>query len=139
MTPTLINRMATAQQKRADLWARLWLVGGWFGIVITLVVSLMPPTLGNDDTHLDKAAHLLGYALLMFWWAQLVTRRRWKLALAVVVFSIVIELLQGLTPDRLPDPFDALANAGGVLLGWLAARLSPNLIKRFAALFGARR
>jgi len=139
MTPTLIKRMASSQQKRADLWARLWLFGGWLGIVITLVVSLMPPTLGNDDTHLDKAAHLLGYALLMFWWAQLIIERRWKLALAVVAFGIAIELLQGLTPDRLPDPLDALANAGGVLLGWLAARLSPNLIKRFAVLFVVHR
>jgi len=114
---------------------RLWRAGGWLGTVITLVVSLMPPTLGNDDTHLDKIVHLLGYALLMFWWAQLVPQRRWKLAIVVVAFGIAIELLQGLTPDRLPDPLDALANTGGVLLGWLAARRSPNLINRFAALF----
>ena len=116
---------------------QLWRAGGWLGIVITLIASLMPPTLGDDDTHIDKLAHLFGYALLMFWWAQLVTRRRWKLALAVVMFSIGIELLQGLTPDRLPDPLDALANTGGVLLGWLAARLSPNLVNRFATLFAA--
>lgn len=116
---------------------RLWRAGGWLGIVATLIASLMPPALGGDDTHLDKLAHLFGYALLMFWWAQLVTQRRWKLALAVVMFGIGIELLQGLTPDRLPDPLDALANLGGVLLGWLAARLSPNLVNRFAALFAA--
>lgn len=139
MTPTLIRRMTSTQQKRAAQWARLWLFGGWLGVVVTLVVSLMPPALGNDDTHLDKVVHLLGYALLMFWWAQLIIERRWRLALAVALFGIAIELLQGLTPDRLPDPLDALANAGGVLLGWLAARLSPNLINRFAALFAAHR
>ena len=113
---------------------RLWRAAGWLGIVATLIVSLMPPALGGDDTHIDKFAHLFGYALLMFWWAQLVTQRRWKLALAVVMFSIGIELLQGLTPDRLPDPLDALANTGGVLLGWLVARISPNLPARLAAL-----
>ena len=113
---------------------RLWRMGGWLGIVATLIASLMPPTLGGDDTHLDKIVHLFGYALLMFWWAQLVTQRRWKLALAVVVFGIGIELLQGLTPDRLPDPLDALANLAGVLLGWLVARISPNLPARLAAL-----
>ena len=113
---------------------RLWRMGGWLGILITLIASLMPPTLGGDDTHIDKLAHLFGYALLRFWWAQLVTQRRWKLALAVVMFSIGIELLQGLTPDRLPDPLDALANTGGVLLGWLVARISPNLPARLAAL-----
>ncbi|MHB1051827.1 MAG: VanZ family protein [Thiobacillus sp.] len=118
---------------------RLWRMGGWLGIAVTLIVSLMPPTLGDADSHADKVVHLFGYALLMFWWAQLVTQRRWKLALAVIVLGIIIELLQGLTPDRLPDPLDALANAGGVLLGWLAARRSPNLINRFAALFAMHR
>ena len=134
MTPTLMRRMASARQKRAAKLARLWRLGGWLGVVVTLVVSLMPPTLGDDDTQLDKIVHLLGYALLMFWWAQLVLERRWKLAFAVVVFGVCIELLQGLTPDRLPDPLDALANTAGVLLGWLAARLSPNLPERLAAL-----
>ena len=113
---------------------QLWRMAGWLGIVVTLLLSLMPPTLGGDDTHIDKVAHLLGYAVLMFWWTQLVTQRRWKLALAVVLFGISIELLQGLTPDRLPDPLDALANTGGVLLGWLVARISPNLPARLAAL-----
>ncbi|MFO7542223.1 MAG: VanZ family protein [Thiobacillus sp.] len=114
---------------------RLWRVGGWLGVALTLVVSLMPPTPGIEDSHLDKLAHLFGYALLMFWWAQLVLQRRWTLALAVILFGGGIELLQGLTPDRLPDPLDALANACGVLLGWLAARFSPNLPARLTQLF----
>ncbi len=77
--------------------------------------------------------------MLTFWWAQLITRQRWKLAIAVVLFGIAIELLQGLTPDRQPDPLDALANSSGVLLGWLAARLLPNLPQRLAALPASRR
>ena len=52
---------------------------------------------------------------------------------AVVLFGIAIEGLQGLTPARQPDLLDALANSGGVLLGWLAARLLPNLPQRLAA------
>ena len=112
---------------------RLWRMGGWLGIVITLVVSLMPPALDDRGGHTDKIVHLAGYAVLMFWWAQLVTRQRWKLAIAVVLFGIAIELLQGLTPARQPDLLDALANSGGVLLGWLAARLLPNLPQHLAA------
>jgi glycopeptide antibiotics resistance protein len=65
--------------------------------------------------------------VLMFWWAQLVTPPRWKLAVIVVLFGIVIEGLQGLTPSRQPDVLDALANSAGVLLGWLAARCLPGL------------
>jgi len=46
---------------------------------------------------------------------------------------MAIELLQGLPPARQPDLLDVLANSGGVLLGWLAARLLPNLPERLAA------
>jgi VanZ family protein len=118
---------------------RFWHAGGWIGIFLTLLVSLLPPTLEGGESHIDKLAHLLGYALLMFWWAQLVTQKRWKLAIAVVLFGIAIELLQGLTPERQPDPLDALANAAGALLGWLAARLLPNLPARIATLSALRR
>lgn len=110
-----------------------WRVLGWLGIVLTLVVSLMPPALDSSSGHADKIVHLTGYAVLTFWWAQLVIRQRWKLAIAVVLFGVAIELLQGLTPARHPDQLDALANSAGVLLGWLAARLLPNLPERLTA------
>jgi len=112
---------------------RWWMVAGWFGVVLTLALSLMPPALDVSSGHSDKIVHLAGYALLTFWWAQLVTRQRWKLAATIVLFGLAIEGLQGLTPDRLPDLLDALANSSGVLLGWLAARLLPNLPDRIAA------
>ena len=110
-----------------------WRVLGWLGIALTLVVSLMPPALDSSGGHADKIVHLAGYAVLTFWWAQLVIRNRWKLAIAVVLFGMAIEGLQGLTPARQPDLLDALANSGGVLLGWLAARLLPNLPQHLAA------
>ena len=112
---------------------RLWWIAGLLGIAITLIVSLMPPALDSSSGHADKFVHLLGYSVLTFWWAQLITRQRWKLAAAVVLFGIAIEGLQGLTPSRQPDPLDALANSSGVLLGWLAACLLPNLPQRLAA------
>ena len=113
---------------------RLWRAGGWLGVAITLVVSLMPPPLNDSGGHTDKLVHLMGYAVLMLWWAQLIIQQRWKLALALVLFGTAIEGLQGLTPDRMPDPLDALANTLGVLLGWLAAHLLPNLPKHLAML-----
>jgi len=117
--------------------ARLWKAVGWFGVAAALVLSLTPPVL-NEAGHTDKIVHLSGYAVLMFWWAQLVVERRWRLAVAVVLFGGAIELLQGLTPDRQPDVFDELANSGGVLLGWLAARLLPNLPDNLGRLFRPR-
>ena len=117
---------------------RIWQGIGWLGVVAALVLSLTHPVV-EESGHRDKVMHLAGYAVLMFWWAQLVTRQRWKLAIAVVLFGGAIELLQGLTPDRDPDVFDALTNAGGVLVGWLAARLLPNLPALFSLLPAGRR
>jgi VanZ family protein len=118
---------------------RLWRALGWLGVAITLVVSLIPPLVKEGVTHGDKLVHLIGYAVLMFWWAQLVIQQRWKLAVAVVPLGIAIEGLQGLTPDRQPDLLDALANSCGVLFGWLAARLVPNLPQQLATLPAWRR
>jgi VanZ family protein len=116
------------------LVTRIWLAVGWLGVIITVVLSLMPPSLEESGGHTDKIIHLSGYGFLTFWWAQIVTKYRWKLAIAMVLFGAAIELLQGLTPARQPDPLDALANAAGVLLGWLIARCLPNLPDRLATL-----
>jgi VanZ family protein len=118
---------------------RLWKLGGWLGVALTLVFSLGPPALDESSGHTDKIVHLAGYAVLMFWWAQLVVVRRWKLALAIILFGIAIEGLQGLTPTRQPDLFDILANSSGVLLGWLVARIVPNLPERISLLPAWRR
>jgi VanZ family protein len=139
MTQTLMRRMALAQQKRAAQVTRLWLLGGWLGIILTLVLSLTPPLLDESSGSTDKLVHLCGYAVLTLWWAQLITRQRWKLAISVVLFGISIELLQGLTPHRQPDVLDALANTCGVLLGWLIAQLLPNLPDRLSTLLAIRR
>jgi len=128
----------TTLWQRLDL-IRLWRIGGWLGVALTLAVSLGPPALDEGTGHADKLAHLAGYAVLMFWWTQLVVERRWKLAVAIVLFGISIELLQGLTPARQPDLFDVLANTSGVLLGWLVARLLPNLPQRITLLPAWRR
>jgi VanZ family protein len=117
----------------------IWRRFGWLGVILALVLSLTPPLLNESSGHMDKLVHMMSYAVMMFWWAQLVIRQRWKLALAVVLFGIVIELLQGLTPARQPDVLDALANSCGVLLGWLAARFSPNLPQRLSVLFASHR
>lgn len=118
---------------------RAWYLVGWLGVAITVAISLGPPALDESRGHADKLAHLSGYAVLMFWWAQLVTRPRGKLAFALFLLGVVIELLQGLTPARQPDLLDVLANSGGILLGWLAAHLLPNLPQRLAALPAAHR
>ena len=110
----------------------LWLLAGWLGVVVVLAFSLSPATAHAPFIqHGDKLTHLASYATLMFWWAQLyiASRQRLVLAMALTFLGIGIELLQGFTPDRQSDVLDALANTAGILLGWLIAHRSANLLQ----------
>jgi len=110
----------------------LWLLAGWLGVVAAFVFSLGPATThASFIQHGDKLTHLASYATLMFWWAQLYTvpRQRVALAIALIFLGIGIELLQGFTPDRQSEVLDALANTTGILLGWLIAHRSANLLR----------
>ena len=109
----------------------MWLGIGWLGVVAALVLSLGPATPEGTGQHADKLVHLAGYAMLMYWWAQLYVTlpQRVRIGAALVLLGIVIEGLQGLTPTREPDGWDMLANAMGIVLGgWIAYR-SPNMLQ----------
>lgn len=109
----------------------LWLAVGWLGVVAALVFSLGPATPEGTGQHIDKLVHLAGYAMLMYWWAQLYVtlQQRVRVGAALVLLGIAIEGLQGLTPTREPDGWDMLANTIGIVLGgWIAYR-SGNLLK----------
>ena len=112
---------------------RFWWGVGWGIVAVAVWFSLGPQALDNGLPQGDKWNHLAGYGALMVWFAQLPLPRA-RLALACLAFGVLLELAQGLTPNRQPDTLDALANAGGVALGWLAARLLPNFRIRLAGL-----
>ena len=109
----------------------LWLGVGWLGVVTALVMSLGPAMPQGPVEHTDKLVHLAGYATLVFWWMQLYPGlpQRVRLAAALVLLGIVIEWLQGFTPTREPDVWDALANTAGVMLGGWVATHSVNLLQ----------
>lgn len=108
----------------------LWRGVGWFGLALLLYLSLMPRPPEIPLAEGDKLGHGLAYALLMFWWAQVYIAMRSRLGLAVglMVLGIAIEYAQGGTGWRTFDSVDMLADAAGVLLGWLLAAASPNAL-----------
>ncbi len=103
-------------------WKRL----GWVLIVLVILLSLAAPLplpeIGPPNWR-DKAGHLLAYATLAGWYAQLLPPGRVLAgcALALVGMGGALELLQGLTPDRLPEWQDFFANSLGVALGAASA------------------
>ena len=85
-------------------------------------LSLTPSPPQVEFRESDKVGHMLAYGLLMFWFAELYTRRMF-FALGFIAMGVGLEFVQGMLGYRTFDVFDMLANTLGVLLGWLAAVL----------------
>lgn len=110
--------------RRPRLWLGVWLLA--IAIVITLSLT-PPPPLPPLPSGTDKLEHALSYFLLAFGAVQLFRARRSQLIAGVLLIGmgVGLEFAQGaFTTDRMQDPFDALANTVGVLLG-LAMAWTP--------------
>lgn len=101
--------------------ARGWLALWGLACVAVVVVCLLP---GRDLPQTppggDKVEHVLAFFLLMAGAVQLFATPRALLraAAGLVMLGVGIEFAQGaFTADRTADPYDALADAVGVLLG----------------------
>jgi VanZ family protein len=99
---------------------KLWLLLGWLMVIGVVTASLVPSNvveavLGDLS---DKLEHAAAYGALMLWFGGM-SRRSLQLPIAVALVALggIVELLQGLTPTRMPDLTDLVADAGGVLLG----------------------
>jgi VanZ family protein len=113
-----VRRFALRDFARPRLWLGLWLSL----LALTGVVCLVPlPSVPVPMSHFDKVEHGLGYAVLAAYAAMLFATGR-GLALAVLglaAYGGTIEVLQGLTPWRSIDPYDALFNSLGAAVGAL--------------------
>ena len=98
----------------------------WLAFGLALVGALVFGSLASLPTAVppfplsDKLLHLLAYAALMTWFAQLFRHHLARLALALgfVALGVSIEYLQGMTATRQFERLDMLANTAGVLLAW---------------------
>jgi len=112
----------------------------WFGIAFAMLgvvayFSLIPNPPGADIN--DKLLHFSAYTGLSAGFSTLVHSHRQLSGVAVglIGFGILIEILQGLTGYRFMEALDVLANSVGVLCG-LLIRLTP--FPRWFRLFESR-
>ncbi len=113
---------------------RLWTLIGC-GLVILVVVLSLSPSLPPpvDFPWADKFYHLLAYAVLMLWFAQLHPRSRYGwLVCGFIALGILLEILQSQSGIRTGEVWDAAANSLGVLLSWgLAVKGMNTLLYQF--------
>ena len=118
-----MNRIAQLPALRRHA-RRIW--RALLGLLLLAVsyLSLTPDPPPYIDTGWDKANHLLAFAALAFAAMQAFAPARWKpgaVALALLAYGALIELLQSLVPGRFGEIADVLADALGIGLGLVLA------------------
>ena len=134
-----MNGTLSPQQPLRFRW--LWELVGALLICFVVYESLTRNPIEIPLEHGDKYGHALAYATLMFWFAQLHDEARVRLAwaMAFVAMGVALEFLQGLTDYRAFDVRDMIADAYGVLIGWIVAPpRSPRLLQFIESRFPAR-
>ena len=100
-------------------------------VLVSLAVLFAPAgDVPDAPPGVDKVVHLLLFAVLAFTgrWAGM---RAGALAVLLVGYAVVSELIQGLSPlARSASPADGVADAAGIALGLLAWTV---LARRWAA------
>ena len=109
---------------KPKLWLGIWVFGWALCIILSLTPSVPIPA-GVPEG--DKIGHMLAYGVLSAWAVMIFrSRKEWlRSAVALLALGIAIEFAQGaLTTYRTADPYDALADLCGILLG-LCLALTP--------------
>ncbi|CDZ94989.1 MULTISPECIES: VanZ family protein [Pseudomonadaceae] len=94
-------------------------------LAVILFTGLRPEPVPQVFDQQDKLHHLLGFAALMFTVRLAFPQWRvfWAISLSLAA-AVLIELAQGLIPNRWASMGDMLANTLGVLLGWGCSHLA---------------
>jgi hypothetical protein len=102
----------------------VWLAMGAGFVLLVVYLSLTPSPPDYYVPEGQKAGHVLAYAWLMLWYAQLYRAVSIRIAFAAAwcLMGVGLEYLQGLTDYRSFSYRDMLLNAGGVALGFMLSR-----------------
>jgi VanZ family protein len=106
---------------------KVWLFVGLMLVAAVIYLSLtasFPAYLVIDDDL--KLNHVLAYAVLMLYFAQLIVspRMAWGIAALFAIMGIVLEYLQGQTGYRTFSYYDMLANCLGISFGFIISKTS---------------
>ncbi len=102
-----------------------WLFAGT--AVVVMVLSLAPLEPGAPSLGWDKANHMAAFALLAVLGCRAYPSHTAVVLAGLLVYGGLIEVLQSFTSYRRAEWADLLADALGLPLGWLVARLNGGM------------
>jgi VanZ family protein len=112
-------------------WFRLWWALGWIWVALVWYLSLAStPPVELSFNYGDKVGHLLAYGWLMGWFGNIYQQTRARLSHGVlfILMGVAIEFIQGMGATRHFEIADMIADAAGVLLGYVLTLTPLRLI-----------
>lgn len=109
-------------------YPRRWQLASVLFLVVTLAAALMPAVWFWGDKvaalrwfeNTDKWLHGITFLALSFWFVGLYAARDfWRIAVGLLVFGVIIEILQRMISYRTADLIDVAADAAGIVGGLL--------------------
>lgn len=98
----------------------------WLCLLGVLVLSLLPGTQTLPSTGWDKSNHALAFVALFLLGDAAYPRNAASIALSLLAFGGLIEILQSMTGYRFAEWADLLADGVGLLIGCLLAQLKSG-------------
>lgn len=101
----------------------LWVWAFGITLLSVIVLSLMAPSPHLPTTGWDKTNHVLAFSVLMWLGCNAFPQRIGAVAIGLLAYGGLIEVLQSFTLYRAAEWTDLLADALGVPVGWLISRV----------------
>ena len=121
-------------------WIHILSVGYSLTLALASLVRINHDAIINIQFQ-DKIVHFMAYAVLcllvfLSFQVQNINKSIWYAALFAFIFGIILELLQGVTPNaRVTDTLDILANTLGILvMTFLISWKKQTLVKKLQTL-----
>jgi VanZ family protein len=90
----------------------------WIVMLVMTILFLVPQQFVSSPIFdwWDKAQHTLAFGVLMLLGFLAYPRAFWKLAIALILYGVAIEVIQSLTGWRSGEVLDAVADRVGIVL-----------------------
>ena len=116
---SLAPEMAEVSPTLPLRYPRFWLGSSLVLLITVLALSAIRSPVQSAFSNTDKWTHLLAFTFLMIWFSGLFRFRLSALvAVGLLIYGILIEVLQTFVVYRYSEPADVLFDLFGILIGW---------------------
>lgn len=109
-------------------YTRRWQVAGFLLLLFVLIAALVPKLPFHDLTLQfrisDKVMHIVAFTFLAAWFSGQYERKSyWRIALGLIAFGVLIELVQNTINYRTSEWMDLVGDVIGISAGLIIAVL----------------